>query len=217
MTIIADPDAEARSLMNRAPCICDGEKTGIQCKHFWSVIQKFDAANADTMRRGESNRACTLMAGWPLEFVSEEKPVYCRRYEPRKEEGLFALIQRAVLGAAFLGPSAGQRRGLERVPRVRGLPSKKGTGGYVRYDEYFNEFNPMTQPEIEQLRRENPDQPGRFGRGKNPLSMTVDDIAANPVNMLKPGEAMPGGLSPEVDRALDDLFDPKNPPKKDTE
>ena len=60
--------------MLNAPCVCNGEKTGYVCKHYWSVMQKFSANNAETMRDGEKQRACTLMNGWPLEFYSEEFP-----------------------------------------------------------------------------------------------------------------------------------------------
>lgn len=179
MALIEDPNADARSLMNRAPCVCDGEKTGIPCKNFWSITQKFAAANADTLRSGEKQRACTLMNGWPLEFVSEEKPTFCNRYEPRKAPGLVAIVRRAI-----------------------------GLGGYEKYDRAFDTYNPMTPEEIAKLREEFPDRPVVWGAGKNPLSMTAQDIATGPqIGIVTPGEKPPEtGLSEETEKGLDGIF-----------
>jgi len=188
MTIIEDPNADARSLMYRAPCICNGEKTGVQCKHFWGFFKKFAAANADTVRDGEKQRSCTLVPGWPLEFVDEEKPTRCNRFEPRKEPGLVAITKRAA---------------------VRLVGGKEGPG-YVRFDDSFERFNPMTEEDIKKLREEFPDRPvvGRFTMGKNPMSMTPDDIINGPqIGIVKPGESAPSSeLSEETSRAVDGLF-----------
>lgn len=186
MTLIHDPGAEARSLMMNAPCICNGEKTGYVCKHYWSVMQKFLANNADTMRDGEKQRACTLMSGWPLEFVSEEFPTRCNRYERRPLPGLLALVARAV-----------------------GLAEH----GWQKYDPAFEAFNPLTLEEIEELRRLKPDPaPDPFQKGgKRPDQLSVDDIVNGPqINIVKPGESIPGvTLSAEADKALDEMFAPK--------
>ena len=116
MSIIDDPNADARSLMNRAPCVCDGERDGIPCRHYWSVIQKFKAANADALRSGEKNRACMLTAGLVLEFTEEEKPTYCNHYTPRPAPGLVAIVKRKVraLAHAPLPPFAGSPLPLPR-------------------------------------------------------------------------------------------------------
>jgi hypothetical protein len=186
MTLIHDPGAEARSLMMNAPCICNGEKTGYVCKHYWSVMQKFAANNADTMRDGEKQRACTLMAGWPLEFVSEEFPTKCNRYERRPMPGLFALVARAI-----------------------GLAEH----GWQKFDPTFEEFNPMTLQEIAALREKIPDPPpDPFQKGgKRPDRLSVDDIINGPqINIIKPGESIPGvTLSSDADKALDEIFAPK--------
>lgn len=184
MSLIHDPGAEARSLMVNAPCICNGEKTGYVCKHYWSVMQKFSANNADTMRDGEKQRACTLMSGWPLEFVSEEFPTRCNRYEKRPLPGLLALVARAV-----------------------GLAEH----GWQKFDPKFEEFNPMTLEEIAALRAKIPDPPPnpyQIG-GKTPDQLSVDDIMNGPqIGIVKPGESIPGvTLAPEADKALDELFD----------
>jgi hypothetical protein len=186
MTLIEDPNADARSLMNRAPCICDGESSSVVCKHYWSVIQKFHAQNADGLRSGEKQRACTLTEGLVLEFTSEEKPTVCNRYEARKETGLVAILKRSA-NALLMQP--------------------KGAG-YVRFDSEFAKFNPMTVEEIAKLREQFPDRPVVWGQGKRPDMMTVADIANGPqIGILKPGEEMPGGLSEETDKALDGIFD----------
>lgn len=182
MSLIHDPGAEARSLMYNAPCICNGEKTGFVCKHYWAVIQKFAANNADTMRDGEKQRACTLMSGWPLEFVSEEFPTRCNRYERKPLPGLFALVARAV-----------------------GLAER----GWQAYDPAFEDFNPMTLDEIAELRKRVPDPaPDPFQRGKRPDQLTVTDIINGPqIGIVQPGESIPGvTLAPEADKVLDEMF-----------
>lgn len=187
--IINDENAEARSLMNRNPCVCDGEANGVVCRNFWGIIQKFDAANADALRSGEKNRACTKLSGWPLEFVSEEKPTFCLMYEPRKTPGLVAITRRAL-------------RAL--------LPWKPIGPGYMTHASLrgFNDYRPMTNEEIAELRKSFPDKPSMFQRGKRPdrLSMT-DIIEGEQINILRPGEHMPGTLSPETSVKLDGIFD----------
>lgn len=200
MTLIHDPNAEARSLMNRAPCICDGEKTGIQCKNFWAVVQKFAAQNADTLRSGEKQRACTLMSGWPLEFVSEEKPTFCNRYEPRKETGLVAIVKRTAMQLAGRAPGP----------------------GYVLFPREFERFNPMTQEEIEKNRAENPDKPvQRFHGFEGPLpAFSAEEIAKGPQIGIIPKDDSPeseaaraavlaaaeGKLTAETEKGLDGIF-----------
>lgn len=187
MTLINDPNSDARSLMNRKPCICNGEKTGIQCAHFWSVIQKFPAQNAEAVRDGDKRRACTMAPSFLFEFTDVEKPTRCNRYEPRKEPGLVAIGKRA-LAEAF---------GLKQGP------------GYVVFDEDFERFNPVTLEEIEKLREEFPDKPVHdpFMRGKNPLGMSVKDIIeGEQIGILKPGEKLPGTLSEETKAAVDGIF-----------
>lgn len=185
MSLIHDPGADARSLMLNAPCVCNGEKTGYVCKHYWSVMQKFSANNADTMRDGEKQRACTLMNGWPLEFVSEEFPTRCNRYERRPLPGLFALVARAI-----------------------GLADR----GWQQFDPGFEEFNPLTLEEIAELRRLKPDpapDPFQIG-GKRPDQLSASDIMNGPqINIVKPGEGIPGvTLSADADKALDEIFAP---------
>ncbi len=193
-TILSDPNADARSLMKRAPCLCDGEKTGVPCKNFWTVWQKFDAANADGLRTGERSHSCTLTESFLLEWTSEEQPTGCNRYSPRPAEGLFALVQRAVGLVLGLKPNANSRL--------------SSTPGYVRFDADFTAFKPMTLEEIEALREEFPDRPITWSAGKDPSKMSAAEIfSSEPIGMLKPGEQIPGSLSVETQNAVNSIFE----------
>lgn len=172
----------------RAPCVCNGEKTGHPCRHYWAVMQKFVSANADTVRDGEKQRACSLMPGWPFEFTSDEMPTKCNRYEPAPKPGLLALVARAV-NLAY---------------------------GYEKFLTDFEVYHPMTLAEIAQLRLDFPDPPA--DESMSPLSMTLADIMNGPqIGILKPGEKVPGlGLDPATDQAIDELFSDKTatPPEE---
>ena len=196
MTIIDNPSADARSLMYRTPCVCDGEASGIPCQHFWGIWQKFRAANSDSVRRGEKQHACTLTAGLVLEYTTEEKPTYCARYEPRKAHGLVNIVKRAA--AAMIGRAPGYG--------AAGAKKHRSTAGYEVFDETFNTYNGMTVEEIKALREQYPDQPSKWGAGKHPMSMTVDDIInGEQIGILKPGESLPGE-SAELTQGLDGIF-----------
>ncbi len=192
MPILDDPNADARSLMNRRPCVCDGKANGIACKYFWGLDQRFRAANAEAVRRGDVRRNCTFPESFLLEFTEQEKPTFCNQYVPRKTEGLVALVQRAVRAAVFLGP--------------------KGGAGYEPYDAEFDSYRSVSQAEIDKMREEMPDKiiPSMFGgmSGKSPDMFSFSDIANGPqIAILKPGETVPGlNLSKEAEAALDGLF-----------
>ncbi len=206
--IIDDPNADARSLMMRAKCVCNGEANGVQCKHYWGVNQKFRAVNSDSVRRGEQNRSCKHVDGFLLEFVSEEKPTYCNHYEPRGAPGLVALVARAVSLALGLGPKSGIASGWIDEPTSTKMVIS--TMGYVAYDKTFESYDPMTNEKIEALRKEMPDRPvvGRW-KTSDPSALSADDIVNGPqIGMLKPGEPIPGlELSKETEAALGGIFD----------
>lgn len=195
MPILDDPNADARSLMNRRPCVCDGKANGIVCQNFWALDQRFRAANAEAVRRGDVRRNCTLVDGFMLEFTEQEKPTFCNKYEPRKTEGLVAIVKRAARKAVFLPPKAG--------------------AGYEPYDAEFDSYKSVTVEDIAQLREDMPDRviPSMFGgrNGKSPDMFTIEDIAnGEQIGMLKPGEKIPGSvLSDEAEEALRSLFDKK--------
>ncbi len=199
MPIIDDPNADARSLMNRRPCVCDGKASGIVCKHFWALDQRFRAANADAVRRGDIRRSCTMPSSFMLEFTAQEKPTFCDRYEPRETPGFVAIVKRAARKIAFLPPKAG--------------------AGFEPYDAEFDSYKGMTVEELAKLREEMPDQriPSMWGMGgKSPDQFTADDIINGPqIGMLKPGEKIPGSmLSDETENALNALFETPNQEEK---
>ncbi len=189
--LTSDPNAEARSLMNRRPSVCDGAANGIPCAHFWGLVQRFRAANTDAIKRGDTRRNCTMVDGFMLEWVEEEKPTYCTAYTPRKSPGLLALVQRAVRAAVFL--------------------PIKGGAGYAEYDAWFDAYDPMTPEDIADLRALMPDRPIAFQHGKDPSTMSFEDIArGEQIGIVKPGEKIPGTeLSTDVEKALGDIFDAK--------
>ncbi len=193
MTVLSDPNADARSLMNRRPCVCDGAASGIVCKHFWGLDQRFHAANADAVRRGDIRRNCTMVDGFMLEFTEPEKPTFCNRYTPRKTPGLVAITKRVARAAVGLKPKAG--------------------AGYEPYDVDFDSFKPMTPEEIEALRTAMPDRPIQWQHGMDPSRMNAFDIANSPpINMLAPGEKPKGlELSAETEAALGGIFDRPSP------
>ncbi len=209
--IIDDPNADARSLMMRAKCVCNGEANGVQCKHYWGVNQKFRSINSDSVRRGEQNRSCKHVDGFLLEFVSEEKPTYCNHYEPRGAPGLVALVARAVSLALGLGPKSGIISGWIEGSEYD-AKQVLSTMGFIAYDGNFEGYKPLTNEEISRLREEMPDRPvvGRW-KTENPGTLGVDDIVNGPqIGMLKPGEPIPGlELSKETEAALGGIFDGK--------
>jgi hypothetical protein len=58
--IFKDPNADARSPMMERPVMCNGQATGFECKHYWAVVCKMDAANSDNLKEGERMRRCLL-------------------------------------------------------------------------------------------------------------------------------------------------------------
>lgn len=176
MPFIDDPNADARSLMMRAPCVCSGEKNGIRCKHYWSVMQKFATANADVVREGKKRRNCTMVPSFMLEFDETDAPTFCDRYEPSPAGGLVNIVRRAV------------RHMTGTAPKPVGNPElSKNASGYVGYDAAFEVFRPMTADEIEKLRAANPDRPVdpgilRFAGLRNPFD--VDGIAQSQIGII---------------------------------
>lgn len=193
MPHIDDPNADARSLMMKAPCVCSGEKNGIRCKHYWALMQKFSAANADTLRDGKKRRNCTLVNSFMLEFDDKDAPTYCVAYEPLPAPGLVNILRRAVRTAPLAGG-------------LCGAESKKNTSGYVPYDDRFEVFRPMTLEEIEKNRAENPDRPVvfdqfRFNGLRNPATLSDPDaIAKDSVGIIPTAAAQ--AIREEADRLV---------------
>ncbi len=179
MPFIDDPNAEARSLMMRAACVCSGEKNGIRCKNYWALMQKFYTSNADVVRDGKKRRNCTMVDGFMLEFDEKETPTYCQRYEPLPAPGLVNIARRAVRHLTGTAPKA--------IGNPETDARANASSGYVGFDKAFEVFRPMTLAEIEKLRKENPDQPVdpgilRFAGLQNPFD--VDAIAGAQIGII---------------------------------
>jgi len=85
--LIYDPKAEGRSLMLSQESICNGHSTGVQCVHYWAMVQKVESANPDFLRTGSKRRLCICSPGNYIEFVAEtELPVKCNKYLPSLNE-----------------------------------------------------------------------------------------------------------------------------------
>lgn len=174
MPFIDDPNADARSLMMKAPCVCSGEKNGIRCKHYWALMQKFSAANSDTIRDGKKRRNCMLVNSFMLEFDDKDAPTYCQSYDPKPAPGLVNIVRRAARHLTGTAPLTGELAGTEPT---------KNVAGYVGFDDRFEVFRPMTLEEIEKNREANPDRPVAFDRFRfdglrNPSTLSDPDAIA---------------------------------------
>lgn len=59
-TYLHDPGAKARSPMLRQLTLCNGQKEGYECKHYWRQTVRKDTLNPDNLRKGETFRYCKL-------------------------------------------------------------------------------------------------------------------------------------------------------------
>lgn len=85
--LIHDPEAEGRSIMMKRPALCNGQRTGRQCVHYWMHIEKVESNNADNLRLGETYRGCALdktPAVLVHQMTANELAVVCNRFEPRR-------------------------------------------------------------------------------------------------------------------------------------
>lgn len=82
-----DPKARERSLMYKNPTVCDGQRDGKQCKHYWFSISRIDVINPDELRRGRKDRFCILL-GTPYSMGdgSSEMATYCNQYDPSDKD-----------------------------------------------------------------------------------------------------------------------------------
>lgn len=177
MPFIDDPNADARSLMMKAPCVCSGEKNGVRCKFYWGLMQRMSAANSDTLRDGKKRRNCTLVSSFMLEFDDKDAPTYCQKYEPLTAPGLVNIARRAVRHLTGTTPLSGERAGEEK---------KYSAKGYVGFDARLEKFRPMTLEEIEKNREANPDRPVAFDRFRFDGLRNMNDVMS-PDNIAQAG------------------------------
>lgn len=82
---VYDPmEAQKRSLMHKQKVLCNGEKTGACCKHYWAITRIVPSLNADFLQVGEKLRFCRAWGSEPLEFEDGREGLapYCNIYEP---------------------------------------------------------------------------------------------------------------------------------------
>ena len=64
-TYFHDAGAKDRSPMLRQLTLCDGQKDGFECKHYWRQTVRKDTLNPDNLRKGETFRYCKLAINAP--------------------------------------------------------------------------------------------------------------------------------------------------------
>lgn len=64
-TYFHDEKAKDRSPMLRQLTLCDGQRDGYECKHYWRQVVRKDVLNPDNLRKGETYRYCKLAMGAP--------------------------------------------------------------------------------------------------------------------------------------------------------
>lgn len=109
--------------MLQRPAICNGEKNGTKCKHYFSFAARTDAQNPEFLNLGMKFRNCTVCPGWLIEWEGwEDLPHHCDRYVP-DYKGLRWLVWR--IGQFF---SFGRK-----------------------VDKSFEDYTPMTQEAVTEL------------------------------------------------------------------
>lgn len=84
MGFFIDEGADKRSLMNRQPRLCNGQKTGRACVHYWAHNEPVESANSDVLRLGQLFRVCGVHPSIAHEMESHQLATHCNRYEPRR-------------------------------------------------------------------------------------------------------------------------------------
>lgn len=69
--------------MTRQPVLCNGQKTGRSCVHYWAHVEKVESANADYIRLGQTWRVCGWHPSIANEMSADQLAVRCNQYTPR--------------------------------------------------------------------------------------------------------------------------------------
>jgi hypothetical protein len=159
---IDDPIAAKKSKMLQRPAQCNGEKTGVKCKHYFSFAARTDAQNPEFLNLGEKFRNCTVCPGWLIEWDGwESLPHNCDRYVPDYR------------GFAWL---------VWRIKQILSFGRK--------IDKSFEDYTPMSQEEVTQLTKEAHDEERERIRLLHdaPPSTNLFDAVAQQIN----GGGIPG-------------------------
>lgn len=145
MGMIIDPEAEGRSIMMQRPALCNGQKTGRSCVHYWAHAEKVESNNPDNLRLGELFRGCCFHTSIVHEMSESQLATVCNRYEARK----LPVWQRPLASL--------------------GLVDDLG-----KYDPVFEDYQPLSPEEIRKLQAESPsahvDQTPMTGGTQTPLT-----------------------------------------------
>ncbi len=122
---ITDDKAAKLSKMLKRKAICNGEKSGYECIHYFPFGAKTESNDPEFLGFGEKFRNCTVCPGYLIEFDGEDNlPHTCRRYEP--DAPLLVKIGHKIKKVLF-----GRK-----------------------YDPTFEVYKPMTPEEVVELTRE---------------------------------------------------------------
>jgi hypothetical protein len=128
-----DPEAEKRSLMLQQKALCNGQKTGRACAHYWAHVEKVESANPDFLRRGEIFRACAFVGGGTIhchEMAADQLSTECNQYKAR----VLPIWKRPLAALRIIDdPGA--------------------------YDPFFEGYDPMTSEDIAEQNRLHPSTP----------------------------------------------------------
>ena len=123
---VQDDKASALSGMMKRKIICNGEVHGHKCVHYFSFAAKTDALNKEFLNYGEKFRNCLVCPGYLIEFDGVESlPHSCDQYVPD-----CSLVKKALIKIKKVFWS-------DRV-----------------YDSKFEEYNPMSKDDVDNLTRE---------------------------------------------------------------
>lgn len=77
-------EGQSKSLMHKQRVLCNGEASGIPCKHYWTLVQIASSAVPTHMKNGERTRSCILLPNDPqvMDEGREGMAASCNRYEP---------------------------------------------------------------------------------------------------------------------------------------
>ncbi len=77
-------EAQSKSLMHKQKVLCNGEASGVPCKHYWTLVQIASSAVPTHLRNGERTRSCTMLPSDPqvMDEGREGMAATCSRYEP---------------------------------------------------------------------------------------------------------------------------------------
>lgn len=148
MGLVHDPEAAGRSLMMAQKSLCNGEKTGRVCAHYWAHCEKVESNNPDNLKFGQLFRVCMVFNAIAYEMGFDQLATVCNRYRPAHLP-----IWRQIL--IWLG--------LSKNP--------------LGYNEEMEGYNPLTSAEIRTLQRGSSDPlvPLVRGRGGIPGSTSMAD------------------------------------------